>query len=201
MHSRLPALLLLPVLLLGCQRPPVVVNEQQRVACRREAEKTASPEEAFDLQATCLAQAIQTQAIQAQRQPTPAANPPAPAAATAPAASPPAQAPAPAADAIDRYLYCLAHRSEVQAASSGFTSAAKPWILAPKRYSPSSREYQAAKREYEAAVAELERLLPPEIRNGMDLLPTATRAFSRCDRQELEGPAGQTQAEVRAGTS
>ncbi|MDM7954467.1 MAG: hypothetical protein QUV07_14795 [Cyanobium sp. CZS 25K] len=39
-------------------------------------------------------------------------------------------------------------------------------------------------------MAELERLLPLEIRNGMDLLPTAVEAYSRCDRHVLEGTAG-----------
>jgi hypothetical protein len=96
----------------------------------------------------------------------------------------------PAAPPIDRYSYCRIHQDQVLAASARLNSAAKPWILAPKRFSPGSREYLAAKTEYEAAVAELERLLPPEVRNGMDLLPTATRAFSRCDRRELEGMGG-----------
>ncbi len=178
------ALLLLPALLLGCQRAPAVVSEQQRAACRREAEKAASPQEALKRNASCL-----SETLQARSNPAPPTNPPAPAS-PAPLGGPAQQAPAPPASPIDRYGYCRIHQNEVVAASARLTSAAKPWILAPKRFSPDSREYLAAKTEYEAAVAELERLLPPEVRNGMDLLPTATRAFSRCDRRELEGMGG-----------
>lgn len=98
----------------------------------------------------------------------------------------PVQATAP----IDRYRYCRLHQKDVQAASARLTSAAKPWILAPKRFSPDSEEYLAAQRNYDAALAGLERLLPPEIRNGMDLLPTAVQAYSRCDRRELEQAGG-----------
>ncbi|KEF41332.1 MAG: hypothetical protein ER33_11835 [Cyanobium sp. CACIAM 14] len=96
----------------------------------------------------------------------------------------------PPASGIDRYFYCRVHQDEVQAASARLANAAKPWILAAKRYSPQSEEYLAIRREYETAVADLERLLPPQIRNGMDLLPTAAKAFSRCDREELETAAG-----------
>jgi hypothetical protein len=175
MRRRLPALLLLPLLLLGCQRTRVVVGEKQRAACRLEAEKAASPQEALERNASCLARAIEAPESPASESP----------------ALPAPQTAAPLAAPIDRYSYCRIHEDEVRAASARLTRAAKPWILAPKRFSPDSREYQAARREYRAAVAELERLLPPEIRNGMDLLPTATNAFSHCDRQELEGGAGQ----------
>ncbi len=82
------------------------------------------------------------------------------------------------------------HQKDVQAASARLTSAAKPWLLAPKRFSPDSEEYRSAQRNYDAALAGLERLLPPEIRNGMDLLPTAVQAYSRCDRRELERASG-----------
>ena len=101
------------------------------------------------------------------------------------AAAPPA-APAP----IDRYRYCRVHQEDVQAAAARLTNAAKPWMVAQKQYAPGSEEYRAAQQAYDAAVAELERLLPPEIRNGMDLLPNAAQAYSRCDRQVLEGTAG-----------
>ena len=129
MRRRLLALLLLPALLLGCQRAPAVVSEQQRAACRQEAEKAASPQEALERKASCLNEALQAQA-----------NPAAPA---RPAAAGTAGLRAP----IDRYSYCRIHQNEVLAASARLTSAAKPWILAPKRFSPDSREYLAAKTE------------------------------------------------------
>jgi hypothetical protein len=82
------------------------------------------------------------------------------------------------------------HQADVQAASARLTNAAKPWMVAAKRYAPESEEFRAAQQAYDAAVAELERLLPPEIRNGMDLLPTAAEAYSRCDRQVIEQTPG-----------
>jgi hypothetical protein len=151
-----------------------VLSDQQRAACRRDAERASSTEEALELKAACLAAAIQ-----ADRQSPPPTSAP-----------PQVQAPAPALAGIDRYSYCREHQKDVQSAVARLTNASKPWILAPKRYSPDSQEYLSAQREYQAAVAELERLLPAEIRNGMDLLPTAARAFSRCDREELERVSG-----------
>ena len=76
------------------------------------------------------------------------------------------------------------------AASARLTNAAKPLLLASKRYAPDSEEVRSAQQAHDAAVAELEQLLPPEIRNGMDLLPTAVEAYSRCDRQVLERTPG-----------
>ncbi len=169
--------LLLPILLLlllpGCRRPPVEVSEGQRAACRSEAESAATPEEALRRNADCLAAALRDH----DKAPPPTAPP----AVTAP---PPAPAP------IDRYRYCLVHQEDVQAAAARLTNAAKPWMVAQKQDAPGSEEYRAAQQAYDAAVAELERLLPPEIRNGMDLLPTAAQAYSRCDRKVLEGTAG-----------
>ena len=162
-------MLLLPLLLVGCQRTAVVVSDQQRAACRNEAESAASPELALKRNADCLAAALKGQT-------------------TAPAtASPPVVVAAPPpAVAIDRYRYCRVHQEDVQAASARLTNAAKPWMVAAKRYAPESEEFRAAQQAYDAAVAELERLLQPEIRNGMDLLPTAAAAYSRCDRQVIE---------------
>ena len=167
-HPRL-ALLLLPLLLVGCQRTAVVVSDQQRAACRNEAESAASPELALKRNADCLAAALKGQTT-----------------APAPASPPVVVAAPPPAVAIDRYRYCRVHQEDVQAASARLTNAAKPWMVAAKRYAPESEEFRAAKQAYDAAVAELERLLPPEIRNGMDLMPTAAAAYSRCDRQVIE---------------
>ncbi|MCP9935020.1 hypothetical protein KBZ08_13985 [Cyanobium sp. Candia 9D4] len=167
-------ILLLPLLLLpGCGRPAREVSERQRAACRGEAESAATPEEALRRNADCLAAAL--------REPptSPAPVRPAPV-----ATAPPAPAP------IDRYRYCRVHQEEVQAASARLTNAAKPWMVAQKHSDHGSEAYRDAQQGYDAAVAELERLLPPEIRNGMDLLPTATEAYSRCDRQVLEGTSG-----------
>lgn len=181
MRARPPALrpvlllpfLLLPLLLLpGCRRPTVEVSESQRAACRGEAESAATPEEALRRQADCLAAALRDR----DRPPAPSGPPP--------VAAPPAPAP------IDRYRYCRVHQEDVQAASARLTNAAKPWMVAQKHHAPGSEAYRDAQQAYDAAVAELERLLPPEIRNGMDLLPTAAEAYSRCDRQVLEGTAG-----------
>jgi hypothetical protein len=167
-------ILLLPLLLPGCRRPTVEVSEGQRAACRSEAENAATPEEALQRNADCLAAALEGH----DRPPQPAPAPPV-------AAAPPA-----ATAPIDRYRYCRVHQEDVQAASARLTNAAKPWMVAQKRYAPGSEEFRAAQQDYDAAVAELERLLPPEIRNGMDLLPTAAEAYSRCDRHVLEGTPG-----------
>ena len=170
--------LLLPLLLLsGCRRPAVEVSEGQRAACRSEAESAATPEEALRRNADCLAAALRYH----DRAPAPAPAPSGP-----PVAVPPAAAPAP----IDRYRYCRVHQEDVKAASARLTNAAKPWMVAQKHHAPGSEAYIEAQQAYDAAVAELERLLPPEIRNGMDLLPTAAEAYSRCDRQVIEGTAG-----------
>ncbi len=166
-----PVLLLLPLLLISCQRPAVEVSDEQRSACRREAESAPSPEQALQRNAACLA------AIREGPKDPPAV-----------AAAPPAPAPTPAP--IDRYRYCRVHQDDVQAASARLSNAAKPWMVAQKHHTPASKEYRAAQEAYDAAVAELERLLPPEIRNGMDLLPTAAEAYSRCDRHVLEGTPG-----------
>lgn len=176
MRCRRPALrllaLLLPLLLIGCQqRTRVVVSAQQRAACRSDAEKAPTPEQALKRNAACLAAALKGEG--------PPAAPANPAAAAAPA-------PPPAAAPIDRYRYCRLHQEKVLAASARLTNAAKPLMLASRRYAPGSEEVRAARQSYDAAVAELEQLLPPEIRNGMDLLPTAVEAYSRCDRQVLE---------------
>ena len=182
MRARPPALrpvlllpfLLLPLLLLpGCRRPTVEVSESQRAACRGEAESAATPEEALRRNADCLAAAL--------REPP---TSPAPVRPALVATAPPAPAP------IDRYRYCRVHQEDVQAASARLTNAAKPWMVAQKNHAPGSEVYRDAQQAYDAAVAELERLLPPEIRNGMDLLPTAAEAYSRCDRQVLEGTSG-----------
>lgn len=165
--------LLLPLLLIGCQRTTVVVSDEQRAVCRGEAESAASPEEALKRNAACLAAAIKGQR-----------RPPAPASPPSVVAAPPAAAP------IDRYRYCWVHQGDVQEASSRLTNAAKPLMVAAKRFAPESEEVRAAQQAYDAAVAELERLLPPEIRNGMDLLPTAAKAYSRCDRQVIERTPG-----------
>jgi hypothetical protein len=167
-HPRL-ALLLLPLLLVGCQRSAVVVSDQQRAACRNEAESAASPELALKRNADCLAAALKDRKT-----------------APAPASPPAVVAAPPPAVAIDRYRYCRVHQADVQAATARLTNAAKPWMVAAKRYAPESEEFRAAQQAYDAAVAELERLLPPEIRNGMDLLPTAAAAYSRCDRPVIE---------------
>ena len=166
--------LLLPLLLLpGCRRPTVEVSESQRAACRGEAESAATPEEALRRNADCLAAALRDH------------DKPAPAPSGPPVvAAPPAPAP------IDRYRYCRVHQEDVQAASARLTNAAKPWMVAQRHQAPGSEAYREAQQAYDAAVAELERLLPPEIRNGMDLLPTAVEAYSRCDRQVLEGTSG-----------
>lgn len=164
--------LLLPLLLIGCQRTLVVVSAQQRAACRSDAEKAPTPEQALKRNAACLAATLKGEA-----------PPPAP-------ASPPAPPPPPAAAPIDRYLYCRVHQEKVLAASARLTNAAKPLLLASKRYAPDSEEVRSAQQAHDAAVAELEQLLPPEIRNGMDLLPTAVEAYSRCDRQVLERTPG-----------
>jgi hypothetical protein len=165
--------LLLPLLLLpGCRRPTVEVSESQRSACRGEAERAATPEEALRRNADCLAAALRD-----HDRPPPAPSAP-------PVVAPPAPAP------IDRYRYCRVHQEHVRAAAARLTSAAKPWMVAQKQYAPGSEAYLDAQQAYDAAVAELERLLPPEIRNGMDLLPTAAEAYSRCDRQVLEGTSG-----------
>jgi hypothetical protein len=58
-------------------------------------------------------------------------------------------------------------------------------MVAPSRYAPDSYDYREAKRNYEMALARLDRLLPPEVRQGMDLIPQAVQAFSRCDKDEL----------------
>ncbi|MCT0207755.1 hypothetical protein [Synechococcus sp. CS-1332] len=176
MRRRHPALLLpllLPLLLIGCQRSQVVVSDEQRAACRGEAESAASPEEALKRNAACLAAALKGQR-----------KPPAPASPPAVVATPPAAAP------IDRYRYCRVHQDDVRAASARLTNAAKPLMLASKRYAPESEEVRAAQQAYDAALAELERLLPPEIRNGMDLLPTAAEAYGRCDREVIERTPG-----------
>jgi hypothetical protein len=165
--------LLLPLLLIGCQRAAVVVSDEQRAACRSAAEGAASPEEALERNAACLAAARKGQKTT-----------PAPASPPAVVAAPPAAAP------IDRYRYCRVHQEDVQAASARLTNAAKPLMVASRRYAPGSEELRAAQQAYDAALAELERLLPPEIRNGMDLLPTAAEAYSRCDRHVLEGTPG-----------
>ncbi|WP_094586141.1 hypothetical protein [Synechococcus sp. BO 8801] len=165
----LPLLLLLP----GCRRPTVEVSESQRAACRGEAESAATPEEALRRNADCLAAALRDH----DKPPAPSVQPPA-------VVAPPAPAP------IDRYRYCRVHQEDVQAASARLTNAAKPWMVAQKHHAPGSEEYREAQQAYDAAVAELERLLPPEIRNGMDLLPTAAKAYSRCDRQVIEGTSG-----------
>ncbi|MEA5414896.1 hypothetical protein, partial [Synechococcus sp. BA-132 BA5] len=47
--------LLLPLLLIGCQRTRVVVSAQQRAACRSEAERAPTPEQALKRNAACLA--------------------------------------------------------------------------------------------------------------------------------------------------
>ncbi len=165
--------LLLPLLLLpGCRRPTVEVSESQRAACRGEAESAATPEEALRRNADCLAAALRDHD-----------KPPAP-------SGPPVVAATPAPAPIDRYRYCRVHQEDVQAASAKLTNAAKPWMVAQKHHAPGSEAYREAQQAYDAAVAELERLLPPEIRNGMDLLPTAAEAYSRCDRQVLEGTSG-----------
>ncbi len=176
MRCRCPLLLpllLLPLLLIGCQRTMVEVSDEQRAACRRAAESAASPEQALQRNATCLAAALKDRK-------TPAA----------PASPPPVVAASPAAAPIDRYRYCRVHQEDVQAAAARLTNAAKPLMVASKRYAPGSEELRAAQQAYDGALAELERLLPPEIRNGMDLLPTAAEAYSRCDRHVLEGTAG-----------
>ncbi len=181
MRARPPALrpafllpfLLLPLLLLsGCRRPAVEVSEGQRAACRSEAESAATPEEALRRNADCLAAALRDHG-----KPAVPGGPPE-------VAAPPAPAP------IDRYRYCRVHQEDVKAASARLTNAAKPWMVAQKRHAPGSEAYRDAQRAYDAAVAELERLLPPEIRNGMDLLPTAAEAYSRCNRQVIEGSSG-----------
>ncbi len=172
-----PVLLLLPLLLISCQRPAVEVSDEQRSACRRAAESAPSPEQALQRNAACLA------ALRDGRKDSPAVPSP-----PVVVAAPPAPAPAPTP--IDRYRYCRVHQDDVQAASARLTNAAKPWMVAQKRHTPASKEYRAAQEAYDAAVAELERLLPPEIRNGMDLLPTAAEAYSRCDRHVLEGTPG-----------
>lgn len=165
--------LLLPLLLLpGCRRPSVEVSESQRAACRGEAESAATPEEALRRNADCLAAALRDHD-----------KPPAP-------SGPPAVVAPPAPAPIDRYRYCRVHQEDVQAASARLTNAAKPWMVAQKHHAPGSEVYRDAQQAYDAAVAELERLLPPEIRNGMDLLPTAAEAYSRCDRQVIEGTSG-----------
>ncbi len=171
--SVLLPLLLLPLLLISCQRTPVVVSDEQRAACRSAAEGAASPEEALERNTACLAAARKGQKTT-----------PAPASPPAVVAAPPAAAP------IDRYRYCRVHQEDVQAASARLTNAAKPLMVASRRYAPGSEELRAAQQAYDAALAELERLLPPEIRNGMDLLPTAAEAYSRCDRQVLERTPG-----------
>jgi hypothetical protein len=172
----LPILLLPLLLLAGCRRPTVEVSESQRAACRSEAESAATPEEALQRNADCLAAALRNH----DRAPAPEPAPP----------GPPAVAATPAPAPIDRYRYCRVHQEDVQAASARLTNAAKPWMVAQKRHAPGSEEFRDAQLAYDAAVAELERLLPPEIRNGMDLLPTAVEAYSRCDRKVIEGTAG-----------
>ncbi len=165
--------LLLPLLLIGCQRPPVVVSDQQRAACRSQAESAATPEEALKRNAACLDAAIEE-----------LKNPPPPSPPPVVAAAPPPAAP------IDRYRYCLLHQDDVQAASARLTNVAKPLMVASKSYAPESEEFREAQQAYDAALAELERLLPPEIRNGMDLMPTAAEAYSLCDRQVIERTPG-----------
>lgn len=165
--------LLLPLLLIGCQRTPVVVSAEQRAACRSQAESAATPEQALQRNAACLDAAIEE-----------LKNPPAPSPPPVVAAAPPPAAP------IDRYRYCLLHQDDVRSASARLTNAAKPLMVASKRYAPGSEAVRTAQQTYDAALAELERLLPPEIRNGMDLMPTAAQAFSLCDRQVLERTPG-----------
>jgi hypothetical protein len=149
-----------------------VVSDQQRAACRSEAESAATPEEALKRNAACLDAAIEE-----------LKNPP-------PPAPPPVVAAAPPEAPIDRYRYCRVHQDDVLAASARLSNAAKPVMLASKRYARESEEVRDAQQAYDAAVAELERLLPPKIRQGMDLLPTAAEAYSRCDRQVIERSPG-----------
>jgi hypothetical protein len=73
----------------------------------------------------------------------------------------------------------------VVAAAAELTSASKLWAVAPSRFAPDSYDYREAKRNFEQALANLETLLPPEVRRGMDLLPQALPAFTRCNRDEL----------------
>ncbi len=180
MRRSLLAVLLVPALLVGCRREPIVVSETQRAACRQDAEAAPTPEEGLQRQARCIAAAIEA----ARKAPTPAPTP-APQA-QAPAAVP--AAPATPAPGFNRYLYCRVHQDDVIEAAARYTSVSKPWLLASERLSPTSEAYLTAQRDYNAALAELEELLPPQVRNGMDLLPTAVDVFSRCDRKELEGP-------------
>jgi hypothetical protein len=165
-------ILLLGALMSGCGGEPVILTEPQQARCRREAEQAASAAEAARLNATCLKRTIA--ALKA------GATPPS---TGAPAVASPA--PAPAAPTVDRYAYCVLHRDKVVAASAELTSTSKLWVMAPSRYAPGSLDYRLAQRNYEQAIARLEALLPPEIRQGMDLVPQAVEAFSRCDRAEL----------------
>ncbi len=177
MCRSLLAVLLVPVLLVGCRREPIVVSETQRAVCRQDAEAAPTPQEGLQRQARCIAAAIEA----ARKPGAPAPTPPSQAPPAVPAAPP---APAPG---FNRYLYCRVQQDDVKEAAARFTNASKPWMVASARLSPTSEAYLTAQRNYNAAVAELEALLPPEVRNGMDLLPTAVDAFSRCDREELEG--------------
>ena len=172
-HSLLSASLLLGLLLQACGSPPVVVSEQQRAACRFVAEQGATSQEAIRLNAACLKRAIEAKQGGSL---TPSSEAP---------SSPSQPSPPDAGTLINRYAYCVLHKDKVIAASSDLTSASKLWLVAPSRYAPDSYDFREAKRNYVLALARLERLLPPDVRQGMDLIPQAVQAFSRCNIQEL----------------
>jgi hypothetical protein len=179
MRPQLIAFLPLGLLLQACGGEPVVISERQRAVCRLEAEQGATTKEAAHRNAACLKKAIETEKGLSET-PSSAALISKPQAAQAPQPGPQAT-PAP----VNRYAYCVLHREDVIATASDLTSASKLWMVAPSRYAHDSYGYREAKRNYELALAKLDRLLPPEVRQGMDLIPQAVQAFSRCDKDEL----------------
>jgi Fe-S cluster assembly ATP-binding protein len=97
-------------------------------------------------------------------------------------AAPPAVAP------IDRYRYCRVHQEDVQAASARLTNAAKPLMVASRRYAPGSEELRAAQ---QARMAEGEELdasaYYKRLYSKMDLLKIDRKFTSRSVNDGFSG--------------
>lgn len=159
---------------LGCQPSPPPVSQQGRMICRQEAAALGlGTAAAKRRRAECLSSIDQRLAQEkAQRARDEAAS-------ALPAPALKVESPG------SRYVYCTTHRLAVKAANDRVSSVLGPWMYANTNHKPGDADYEKAKADYEQAYAKLDQLIPPEMRNGLPLLPDAAFQFSTCNKDDF----------------
>ena len=81
----------------------------------------------------------------------------------------------------ERMVHCRLHQQEIVSAERDRQRALGPVMEITRLHGVNSPEAETANAAYQEHVAELERLIPPSMRRGRNLIPDSVRTFSRCD--------------------